>query len=316
METLLKTFGDSAAAMKSTATTLSAAANHTSQWRTSAVAASQRRLERRQRRRPTPPTNWSVRLPRSRARSRRPTLWCGMAVDEAHSTDGEMNDARRNRRRRSATSSSSSRPSPSRPTFWRSTPRSKRRAPARRGAALRWLPRRSNRWRCRPARRRKRSSDRYWRCRARPRAPWNSIRRITQRMQEIAHYATGVAASIEEQSAATSHISSNVASAAQATQSMGTVLDDVAGAATQDLHVGGSRARRLALGGSSHRRSPRPRRSLPGRRRGVALRPRPLVLASLRAKTRSRRRCGPLCASAACAAARRAIGTRNGEQDT
>jgi methyl-accepting chemotaxis protein len=60
-----------------------------------------------------------------------------------------------------------------------------------------------------------------------------SIRRITQRMQEIAHYATGVAASIEEQSAATSHISSNVASAAQATQSMGTVLDDVAGAATQ-----------------------------------------------------------------------------------
>jgi methyl-accepting chemotaxis protein len=60
-----------------------------------------------------------------------------------------------------------------------------------------------------------------------------SIRRITQHMQEIAHYATGVAASIEQQSAATSHISSNVTSAAQATQSVATVLDDVAGAATQ-----------------------------------------------------------------------------------
>jgi methyl-accepting chemotaxis protein len=60
-----------------------------------------------------------------------------------------------------------------------------------------------------------------------------SIRRITQRMQEIQHYATGVAASIEQQSAATSNISSNVANSAQATQTMAEVLSDVAGAATQ-----------------------------------------------------------------------------------
>src|ERR1700730_18921442 len=40
MEALLKAFGDSAAAMKSTATTLSAAANHSAQSATSAVAAS------------------------------------------------------------------------------------------------------------------------------------------------------------------------------------------------------------------------------------------------------------------------------------
>ena len=60
-----------------------------------------------------------------------------------------------------------------------------------------------------------------------------SIRRITQRMQEIQHYASGVAASIEQQSAATSNISSNVASAAQATQTMAHILNDVAGAATQ-----------------------------------------------------------------------------------
>jgi methyl-accepting chemotaxis protein len=60
-----------------------------------------------------------------------------------------------------------------------------------------------------------------------------SIRRITQRMQEIQHYASGVAASIEQQSAATSNISSNVASAAQATLTMAHILNDVAGAATQ-----------------------------------------------------------------------------------
>ena len=60
-----------------------------------------------------------------------------------------------------------------------------------------------------------------------------SIRRIGERMHEIQHYASGVAASIEEQSAATSNISSNVASAAQATQGMTEVLSNVAGAATQ-----------------------------------------------------------------------------------
>jgi len=60
-----------------------------------------------------------------------------------------------------------------------------------------------------------------------------SIRRITERMEEIQHYASGVAAAIEQQSAATNNISANVASAAQATQSMANVLGDVADAATQ-----------------------------------------------------------------------------------
>jgi methyl-accepting chemotaxis protein len=52
-------------------------------------------------------------------------------------------------------------------------------------------------------------------------------------MQEIQHYASGVAASIEQQSAATSNISSNVASAAEATQTVAHMLSDVAGAVTQ-----------------------------------------------------------------------------------
>ncbi len=63
-----------------------------------------------------------------------------------------------------------------------------------------------------------------------------SIRRITQRMQEIRHYASGVAASIEEQNAATSNIALNVATAAQAAQTVAAGLGEVAGAASQ-THV-------------------------------------------------------------------------------
>jgi len=60
-----------------------------------------------------------------------------------------------------------------------------------------------------------------------------SIRRISERMREIQHYTSGVAASIEQQNAATSHISANVAAAAQATATMTAALGDVAGAAAQ-----------------------------------------------------------------------------------
>ena len=60
-----------------------------------------------------------------------------------------------------------------------------------------------------------------------------SIHRISERMQEIQHYTSAVAASIEEQHAATSNISENVSSAAQASQTVGVVLSDVAGAAMQ-----------------------------------------------------------------------------------
>jgi methyl-accepting chemotaxis protein len=60
-----------------------------------------------------------------------------------------------------------------------------------------------------------------------------SIRRITQRMHEIQHYTSGVAASVEQQNAATANISSNVASAARAAASMAHVLSEVAGAASE-----------------------------------------------------------------------------------
>ncbi|MFA6266819.1 MAG: PAS-domain containing protein [Pseudolabrys sp.] len=61
----------------------------------------------------------------------------------------------------------------------------------------------------------------------------DAIGRITHRMREIDSCATIVAAAIEEQSAATSEISQNVASAAGGARSIGGTLDDVVGAARE-----------------------------------------------------------------------------------
>ncbi|HEY0224758.1 MAG TPA: PAS-domain containing protein [Pseudolabrys sp.] len=63
-----------------------------------------------------------------------------------------------------------------------------------------------------------------------------AIGRISNRMQEIDSCATAVSAAVEQQSAATSEISHNVASAADGAKLVGTVLDEVAGAATETRH--------------------------------------------------------------------------------
>jgi methyl-accepting chemotaxis protein len=60
-----------------------------------------------------------------------------------------------------------------------------------------------------------------------------AIRQIATRMQEINQYTTAVAASVEQQNAATGEISHNVASAAKGTGHVVAVLDQVAGAATE-----------------------------------------------------------------------------------
>ena len=59
-----------------------------------------------------------------------------------------------------------------------------------------------------------------------------AIHRITERMQEIDRNATAVAASVEQQSSATSEISNNVASAAEGTNGVVAVLNHLATAAT------------------------------------------------------------------------------------
>jgi methyl-accepting chemotaxis protein len=60
-----------------------------------------------------------------------------------------------------------------------------------------------------------------------------AIRAITQRMQQINGYTSAVAASIEQQNAATSEISQNVTSAAEGTKSVVAVLGSVASALMQ-----------------------------------------------------------------------------------
>jgi methyl-accepting chemotaxis protein len=58
-----------------------------------------------------------------------------------------------------------------------------------------------------------------------------AIRGIAGRMKEISSYTSAVAASVDQQNAATGEISENVAGAAQGTETVVTVLGDVAGAA-------------------------------------------------------------------------------------
>ena len=61
--------------------------------------------------------------------------------------------------------------------------------------------------------------------------PQSAIRGIGERMREISSYTSAVAASVEQQNAATSEISHNVTSAAQGTVMAVSVLGEVAGAA-------------------------------------------------------------------------------------
>jgi methyl-accepting chemotaxis protein len=60
-----------------------------------------------------------------------------------------------------------------------------------------------------------------------------AIRRIADRMREINNHTAAVAASVQQQNAATGEISQNVASAAVGTKEIVTVLGEVAGAATE-----------------------------------------------------------------------------------
>jgi methyl-accepting chemotaxis protein len=60
-----------------------------------------------------------------------------------------------------------------------------------------------------------------------------AIRRIVERMQEINHTTSAIAASAQQQNAATGEITQNVVSAAKGTKDIVVALDEVAGAATE-----------------------------------------------------------------------------------
>jgi methyl-accepting chemotaxis protein len=231
METLLKTFGDSAAAMKSTAVTLSAAANHGSLCATSAAeasneastgvktaayAADELASSIAEIARQIAQTNKVVRL----------------AVDEAQSTDGEM-----------TTLSDSAQKigdivkliqtiaGQTNLLALNATIEAARAGEAGRGFAV--VASEVKSLAVQTAKATEAIVGQILAVQGSTASAVDSIRRITQRMREIQHYASGVAASIEQQSAATSNISANVASAAQAAQTMAEALGDVAGAATK-----------------------------------------------------------------------------------
>jgi methyl-accepting chemotaxis protein len=231
METLLKTFGDSAAAMKSTAITLSAASNHTSQCAESAVAASHDASTGvRTAAGATDELSSSIaEIARQIAQT---NTVVHMAVDEAQGTNDEM-----------ATLAATAQKigdivkliqtiaEQTNLLALNATIEAARAGESGRGFAV--VASEVKSLAVQTGKATEAIVGQILAVQTSTGSAVESIRRITQRMQEIAHYATGVAASIEQQSAATSHISSNVASAAQATQSVATVLDDVAGAATQ-----------------------------------------------------------------------------------
>ena len=231
METLLKTFGDSASAMKSTAVVLSSASNHTSLCAEGAVAASNEAAKG---------VNTAAiatdELSSSIGEIARQITQTNnvvhMAVEEAQSTNGEMTTLAETAQKigdiikliRTIAEQTNL-------LALNATIEAARAGDAGRGFAV--VASEVKSLAVQTAKATEAIAGQILAVQGSTASAVKSIRRITQRMQEIQHFASGVAASIEQQSAATNNISSNVASAAQATQTMAHILNDVAGAATQ-----------------------------------------------------------------------------------
>jgi methyl-accepting chemotaxis protein len=230
-ETLLKTFGDSAAAMKSTAVTLSGASNHTSQRAASAVEASNDASTGAK-----TAAYATDELSRSIAEIARQIQQTNdvvhTAVDEARSTDAEMTTLSESAQRiGDIVKLIQTIAEQTNLLALNATIEAARAGESGRGFAV--VASEVKSLAVQTAKATEAIVGQILAVQGSTASAVESIRRITQRMQEIQHYASGVAAAIEQQSAATNNISSNVASAAQATQTVAEVLSDVAGAATQ-----------------------------------------------------------------------------------
>jgi methyl-accepting chemotaxis protein len=231
METLLRTFGDNAIAMKSTATTLSAAANQNAQSATSAAAASNVASSGVK-----VAADATDELASSIAEIARQIIQTNgvvrLAVDEAHSTGGEMTRLAESAQRIGDIVKLIQTIAEQRNLLaLNATIEAARAGDAGRGFAV--VASEVKSLAVQTAKATEAIVGQILAVQGSTASAVDSIRRITQRMHEIQHYTSGVAASIEQQHAATSNISSNVASAARAAETMARVLGEVAGAAAK-----------------------------------------------------------------------------------
>ncbi len=231
MELLLRTFGDSAAAMKSTAVTLSAASNHTSQRAESAVGASSDASDgvRSAAVATDELSNSIAEIARQIEQTHNVVR---LTVDEARSTNSEM-----------ATLAGSAQKigdivkliqtiaGQTNLLALNATIEAARAGESGRGFAV--VASEVKSLAVQTAKATEAIVGQILAVQSSTTSAVDSIRRITERMQEIQHYTSAVAASIEEQSAATGHIAQNVAAAAEASQTVAHVFGDVAGAAQQ-----------------------------------------------------------------------------------
>jgi methyl-accepting chemotaxis protein len=231
METLLMSFGDSAAAMKSTAVSLSTAANHSAQSATSAVAASNDASSGVK-----VAADATDELASSIAEIARQITQTNdvvrLAVEEAHSTDGEMTTLADSAQRiGDIVKLIQSIAEQTNLLALNATIEAARAGDAGRGFAV--VASEVKSLAVQTAKATEEIVGQIFAVQGSTSSAVDSIRRITQRMHEIQHYTSGVAASVEQQNAATANISSNVASAARAAASVAQVLGEVAGAAAE-----------------------------------------------------------------------------------
>jgi methyl-accepting chemotaxis protein len=231
MEALLMSFGDSAAAMKSTAVSLSTAANHSAQSATSAVAASNDASNGVR-----VAADATDELANSIAEIARQitqtTDVVRLAVDEAHSADGEMTTLADSAQRiGDIVKLIQSIAEQTNLLAHNATIEAARAGDAGRGFAV--VASEVKSLAVQTAKATEAIVGQIFAVQGSTASAVDSIRRITQHMHEIQLYTSGVAASVEQQNAATANISSNVASAARAAASVAQVLGEVAGAAAK-----------------------------------------------------------------------------------